>query len=173
MKFTQIVVLLFVFLLSGITFGHHNKYHVKRVDTPIDVVGLAKVLKEGHKKAFGVYPSDKRLAVGWAQVALENGQGKIIHNHNLGFINSGKKRPYFIKKHRFKAHKTFLEGATDYWKVVHKLCKSSLIYFDKGQPYNAAQRLKSCGYYGADADLYGKAMIKLHHKAKTKVIPKL
>ena len=173
MDFIKFSVILFVLLLSGITFGHHDKYHVKRVGTPIDVVGMAKVLKEGHKEAFGFYPSDNRLAVGWAQVALENGQGKIVYNHNLGFITSSKTRPYFIKRHRFRAHNTFLEGATDYWRVVHKMCRSSFVYFDKGQPYRAALRLKSCGYYGANADRYGKAMVWLYRKAKNKVLPKL
>ncbi len=170
MKFA---VVLFIFLFSGMTFGSHNKYHVKRVSTPIEVVELARVLKEGHKKAFGKYPSNNRLAVGWAQVALESGQGKIVYNHNLGCITSSKNRPYYIKKHRFRAHKTFLEGATDYWKVVHKMCKSAFIYFDKGQPYNAALRLKQCGYYESNASQYGKAMTQLYWKAKKKLIPKI
>lgn len=167
------IILTLIFLFSGITIGNHTSFHRPRFDTPIDTMGLARVLKEGHKKAFGEYPSNKRLAVGWAQIAIENGQGKIIHNHNLGFITSSKNRPYFIKKNRFRSHKTFLEGATDYWKVINKLCKSSLVYFDKGQPYNAALRLKSCGYYEADADHYGKAMSKLYWKAKKEILPSL
>lgn len=169
---SKTILLILMFLFSG-TMGHHKNFHEPMIDTPIDIVNLGRVLKEGHKQVFGTYPSDKRLAVGWAQIAIENGQGKIIHNHNLGFITSSKNRPYFIKKHRFRSHKTFLEGATDYWKVVNKLCKSSLFYFDKGQAYNAAKRLRACGYYTSSADHYGKAMAQLYDKANRDVIPNL
>jgi hypothetical protein len=141
--------------------------------TPIGTLELAAVLRDGHYAVFGFFPSKQRLAVGWAQVAIENRQGKETYNHNLGNINSAKSRPYYVKHHRFKAHPDFQTGAQDYWKIVRKLCSASLPAFNAGAPYAAAQQLSRCGYYGANPDLYGKAMLQLYAKAMSKVIPKL
>jgi len=150
-----------------------KSYKVPMVRTPIGQLELAAVLRNGHYAVFKKFPSDKRLAVGWAQVAIENGQGYHTFNHNLGNINSAKTRPYYVKHHRFKSHKDFMDGAADYWKIVNGMCKSSLVAFDAGAPRWAAYRLHACGYYGADPTEYGKAMQQLYTKAKTKLIPQL
>lgn len=134
---------------------------------------MAAVLRDGHYAVFGFFPSDERLGVAWAHVAIENRQGKEVYNHNLGNITSSKKRPYYVKRNRFRAHKTFIAGAIDYWNVVKKMCRRSFKHFDKGHPYRAARALKRCGYYGADSDKYGKAMVKLYKRSRRKVLSKL
>ena len=139
-------------------------YRVKKKHTPIGKVELAAVLRDGHYAVFGDFPSKERLQVAWAQVALENGQGYMTYNHNLGKITSSKYKPYYVQRNRFRSLKNFQDGAKLYWKVVDRLCSKSLQYFDNGRPNAAAQQLHSCGYYGADAKLYGKEMSKLYRR---------
>ena len=167
-----LTTLYFVFLSILLPFPHEPN-RVEREQTPISTVKLAQVLKEGHHEVFGYYPSDNRLAVGWAQVAIENGQGRKVYNYNLGNINSAKSRPYYVKHNRFKAHQSFRQGAKDYWKIVKKLCRTSLVYFDAGAAYQAALQMKRCGYYTANEKKYGKSMSKLYFKAIKKVIPQM
>ena len=150
-----------------------KSFRVKRVKTPIGKPELAAVLRDGHLAALGHKPNKKRLAVAWAQVALENRQGKEVYNYNLGNITSSKSRPFFVKRNRFRAHRNFNEGAADYWKVVHKMCKRSLKYFDRGQPRLAARQLYRCGYYKADPNKYANSMLWLYRYANRKVLPKL
>lgn len=148
-------------------------FRVKRVLTPIGKPELAQVLRNGHFAVFGHFPSEKRLATAWAQVAIENRQGLEVYNHNLGNINSGKLRPYYVKRNRFKAHRDFHDGAKDYWRIIRNMCSSSLRYFDRGQPYRAAQGLSACGYYGANKHKYGLAMMALYKTAMWEAISKL
>ena len=162
-----------ILMTSAIKNTPANSYRVKRVLTPIGKIELAAVLRDGHYAVFGTFPSKKKLAVAWAQVALENGQGKKTFNHNLGKITSGKDRPYYIQRHRFRAHNNFNQGAEDYWRVVKKLCSRSLPFFEKGDPYSAALVLRSCGYYQADKHRYGLAMVKLYRLASKELIPLL
>lgn len=162
-----------IMLTSPMAHSESKSNRVPIVHTPIGQLELAQVLKNSHYSVFGEFPSDKRLAVAWAQVAIENGQGYQTFNHNLGNINSAKSRPYYLKHHRFKSHKDFIDGGIDYWKIVHKMCRSSLPAFDAGAPRWAANRLSACGYYGADKTKYGHAMAWLYTKAKTKLIPQL
>lgn len=165
--------MIILFLLTSLSFASDKGYRVERKLTPIGKVEMAAVLRDGHYAVFGYFPSDKRLGVAWAQVAIENRQGLEVYNHNLGNITSVKSRPHYVKKHRFRAHKNFAAGAEDYWRVVRKMCRKSLKHFDKGEPYQAARVLKRCGYYGANSDKYGKAMVWLYRYARRKVLPKL
>lgn len=170
-------ILLFLTIVLIISSPVHSKQNksnkVPMKHTPIGKVELAAVLKNGHYSVFGRFPSKKTLAVAWAQVALENGQGYWTYNYNLGKITSSKKRPYYVQRHRFRAHRNFQEGAADYWKVVKKMCPKSLKYFKEGKPYVAAQILSRCGYYMANRQKYGKSMAKLYKLANNKVLPKL
>lgn len=158
---------------------HHRKYHkelqVPKKHTPIDRVELAKVLKESHFAAFEVYPSKKRLAISWAQVALENGHGKKTYNHNLGNISTWGPVPHYIgyRGQPFRSFDTFLEGGTEYWKVLQNQCPKSLKHFDQGQPVTAAYVLRACNYYVANKESYAKAMSWLYNYALKNVLTKL
>jgi len=152
---------------------YNNLCRVDMVHTPLSPVKLAETLKEGHYQKFGTYPNNKRLAVGWAQVALENGKGYYTYNYNFGKIKSGKTRPHYVQKHRFRAHRNAIEGAADYWNIVDRICKRSLTAFNIGAPERAAHILYGCGYYGANKTKYGQEMRKLYSTALRKIIPKL
>jgi len=168
----RLLFIIILCLFSGVVFaGDTNRVPLEL--TPIGKPEMAAVLRDAHYSVFGYFPSKRRLAVAWAQVAIENRQGLEVYNHNLGNITSGKDRPYYVKRNRFRAHKTFSDGAIDYWNVVKKMCSRSFKYFNKGQPYQAAQVLKQCGYYGANADRYGKAMVWLYNYACAQVLPQL
>jgi len=146
---------------------------VIRVPTNMTRVEMMQAMREGHKTAIGHYPTDKRLLVGWSQAAIETRQGKEIYNYNFGNIGSYKNRPYYVKKRRYRAYKTSNEGAAAYWRFISERCRSSLKYFDKGDAFGAAHRLKACGYYEADTAKYGKAMVWLYIHAKSNVLPLL
>jgi len=169
------IVLTLIIISTNITHAENkNPNRVPKTHTPIKVVPLAEVLKKGHIDVFGYAPSNKRLAVAWSQVAIENGQGRLTYNYNLGNISTLKKVPYYIiAGHPFRSFPNFAEGSRAYWSVIRNMCKSSLPAFDAGAPEWAARILYGCGYYGADPIQYGKAMRQLYSKATYKVIPKL
>jgi len=174
--FKILTVTLTILLISGgITHAKYkNPNRVPKVHTPIATVPLAQVLKEGHIEIFGYAPSNKRLAVAWSQVAIENGQGRLTYNHNLGNISTLKKVPYYVVAgHPFRSFPNFKKGAAAYWSVINNMCKSSLPAFDAGAPEWAAKVLYGCGYYGADPVKYGKAMRQLYAKATYQVLPKM
>ena len=152
---------------------YDNMCRVKKVHTPLTPIELGRALNVGHYERFGYYPSDKRLGVAWAQVALENGQGYYTYNYNFGKIKASKKHLHYVQKHRFRAHSNAIRGTTDYWNLINRLCKRSLPAFDVGAPKYAAKILSGCGYFEADKIKYGKAMRQLYNKALIDIIPNL
>lgn len=147
---------------------------VEMVNTPITRTELVTVLRDGHVEAFGKAPTDSRLAMGWAQVAFENGQGKYSYDHNLGNIGpSSPDQPWYhsrIDGGFYRAFETFTAAAKRYWQVVGR-CPGVLQRFDAGLAGEAARLLKGCGYFGADLDLYTTAMGSLFWTAWHTVIP--
>jgi hypothetical protein len=140
--------------------------HRKQTLTPLKQSELFEVLKESHVSVFGKEPSINRLASGWAQIGLENGQGNKIYNNNLGNIGGSKKQPhFFIAGHRFKSNDSPLEGAIVYWNTIKKMCSAVLAYFDAGDPNGAAKQLYRCGYYRADPNFYSHVMSQLFFKS--------
>lgn len=134
--------------------------------TPMSQGELLQSLKDGHISFFGKEPSKNRLAVAWAQVGLENAQGKKIYNFNFGNIGASKRQPhFFISGHRFKANESVRDGTILYWKTVKKMCSSALPHFDVGDTKSAAYQLYRCGYYRADRDDYARGMSQLYWKA--------
>ena len=153
-----------ILILLALLVPKSNK--VEKIHTPIGKLELAAVLRNGYYAEFGRFPSDNVLAVGWSQVALENGQGKITFNYNLGKITSPKTYQYYVQRNRFRALSDFQEGAALYWRTINRLCSRSLIYFETGNAYSAAQILYGCGYYGANPKRYGEEMVKLMSTAR-------
>ena len=143
------------------------------VQTPMTRVELMSALREGHVKVFGQLPSKNRLAMAWGQVALENGQGKLSYNHNLGNVGPGRPEQgtYFNSRdrHIYRAFDTFADGAAAYWEVI-KRCKAALARFDQGNPTEAALYLQRCGYFEADLENYTKGFSSLYYYARTRVM---
>ncbi len=162
------------FLILIVCLNGHLPYQPlkhPRIKTPISTVNLAYVLRKGHLEIFKTDSSTKRLAMGWAQVALENAQGQEIYNYNLGNVGSRGTVPYYvIGGNKFLANNNFLEGAKRYWETLKNMCPSSLTYFDAGDPIGAALQLRRCGYYQADTKIYSHVMKQLFYSAIKHVI---
>lgn len=153
--------------------AHYNM--VPMVRTPIDRVSIASVLRAAHAIVFGSDPSDNRLAAAWGQIALENGHGQYVWNHNLGnttpwadgqpaFYNPGDRNTY-------RSYTTFVDSAQTYW-ITLRRCVRALTAFDNGQMITAAQQLKNCNYYDAPVAAYANLMRDLYSYAKREVLPK-
>lgn len=150
---------------------------VKRIKTPLDERDLGDVLIAGHRAAFGSEPSPSRIAVAWAQNALEAARGKAIWNHCLGNITAGPDWPgdfwtidteeqftpgvwKTIHMH-FRAHDSAEAGAVDWWKRMAQRYAAALPYFDRGDAAGAAVCLHGLRYFTADATVYARGMASL------------
>src|SRR5262249_47778198 len=132
---------------------------------------------------FGAPPNANRLAVAWAQCALEHGRGKAIWCHNIGNITAGKgwSSGYYVLSVpppdpptlKFRSHTNFIDGASDYWRVLAGQYASALKFFDAGEPMEAAAALKTRGYFTAELEPYARAMSQLYADFRSKVLPAL
>lgn len=150
-----------------------KREHMKTVQTPISRTELLHVLRDGHLRVFGKYPSKNRLAMAWGQVAFENGSGKFSYNHNLGFVGpSAPDQPTFRMgdNHWYRAFTSHDDAAVAYWEVI-KRCSPALARFDVGNPGEAAIWLKRCGYFEATLEQYTPGFSTLYYTAIKTIIP--
>ena len=152
-------------------------------DTPLSAEDMALCLWYGHYRAFGEFPSFKRLGVAWAQCALENGHGTKIRNNNFGNVIATSswpgnwwellchERPYPDERPnywvetlmRFRALPDPETGAWHYWRTLAlPRHVGALVQFDKGNPGAAAMALGASHYYTAHAEAYAKIMRRLY-----------
>jgi hypothetical protein len=149
----------------------------RKVATPLSQEQLVIVLEASHVRVFGTVPKPTKLAMGWAQVSLENGRGKYIYNNNIGNIGPSKKSQqdfYHHLGHRgypYRSFKTIEEGADAYWRTIKK-CRVAVRAFDVGDPWQSAKALKSCNYYMAPLESYNKNLSSLYHEGHGKVVPR-
>lgn len=143
-----------------------------KVSTPISQVELVTTLRDAHVQQYGFEPSRSRLAMAWAQVALENANGQVMWNHNIGNIGPKKKDAWYRHSSLtvYRSFDSFVDGAKTYWRTVER-CSSTLTMFDNGWATAASENLKRCGYFGADIELYVNGMNRLYVYALTKVLP--
>ena len=142
------------------------------IKTPLTRTELVAALRDGHVAKFGVEPSENRLAMAWAQVAFENGQGKHTYNHNLGNISPWKPdhaRYLSPDKHYYRDFDTFVEGAEAYWHNISK-CTGAIAKFDTGTTADSAASLKKCGYFEADLNTYTNGLSSLFRYAIKNVL---
>jgi hypothetical protein len=173
-KFIQaIFVVICCLFIASDAFSYYDSLSDRKISslrrpkilTPLSEKELMSVLKISHAKYFEFEPSKARLAVAWAQVALECGRGAKTYNHNIGNIGATKNQTYYIvSTHNYRHFLTFEEGANAYWKTLSK-CSSALQAFDAGDPISAAAALKRCRYYDADENHYSKSMLNLFYRA--------
>jgi hypothetical protein len=142
--------------------------------TPIDRISLVATLRDGYTVFTGQPPTQNMLAMGWAQVSFENGQGARVYNHNFGNIGPNHAdQPYFCNPFDgspYRHFDTFLEGAVEYWRVI-KHCEAAWQRFGAGLPGEAAKYLRRCGYYELDEATYAGALSSLYYEAIRKVLP--
>lgn len=143
-----------------------------KVSTPLTETELLVALRDSHEAEYGQKPNAKKLAMAWAQVALENAHGSVMWNHNLGNVGPGATHEWYQHSPlaRYRSFKNFIDGGRAYWRVV-TWCKAAIAMFDAGQPVRATENLKRCGYFEADLDPYIKGMTSLYNYALTKLIP--
>lgn len=136
--------------------GDHRDCHDKKVATPIDRVMLMSVMKEAYEDVFDSEPSQKRLLVGWSQVAFENGGGATIFNNNFGNVGPRVGEECYYNRsdgHFYRSYKTPLDGAVRYWQVVGR-CTAAFAAFERGNVRSAMSSLKRCKYFEMDLDTY-------------------
>lgn len=168
-----IVCLLFVSVVSD-ALGQQASQSLEcpKVSTPLTPTELLTTLRQAHIEQFGVPPSRSRLAMAWAQVALENAHGAVMWNHNLGNVGPGRNDTWYrhSPKTRYRSFENFIEGGKVYWRVV-AWCSAAFRMFDAGQPAQATENLKRCGYFEADLEPYVRGMTSLYHHALQTIIP--
>lgn len=160
---------IFKFYLAKPRHLHQNKYQ-----TELLPVEIAQVLKDSHYNVFRKYPSNNRLAMAWAQIALENGQGEKIYNYNLGNIGAGKHQSYYVVSgSKFRSFNGFEDSGDAYWNVLKNNCSIVLSIFDTGDVSRSATQLENCGYYRVEREIYERGMVRLYNQAIWKILPKL
>lgn len=151
-------------------------YKVKKVATPISQEDIAKTLCDSHVAEFGKTPSANRLALSWAQVALENNRGKKVWNNNLGNQGPFKMdQEYYHHLKRgwpYRSFKNFHESGVEYWKILKK-CSMALHAFDAGDASLASISLKKCNYYSSSEQQYSLTLSSLYYEAKARLLPKI
>lgn len=165
---------------------------VPRTATPLSQVDLAKVLIRGHELAFGEKPTELRMSVAWAHIALENGRGKEIYCNNFGNIVGGAASwtgQYYVRPVRervkrdpdvwkympvkFRAYPTAEEGAKAYWELIQSRYPEALNYFDSGYAFEAGRKLAAKNYATAQVEPYALAMGKLSAMYRNHIVPAL
>ena len=142
------------------------------VQTSLSRIELLGALREGHVRVFGTVPTKNRLAMAWGQVALENGHGKNVYNHNLGNIAPWRAdQPRYLSAdgNYYRDFDTFVDSAAAYWSTI-KHCVPALVKFDSGQPIEATRQLRACHYFDADLAAYTRMLTSLYYFAMTNVI---
>ena len=150
---------------------------VQRTLTKLRGIELAKALYEGYKAAFGQAPSLEVLGSGYSQAMME--QGGNFYNYNFGnikatkqYIDSGGMYTLFkgisentdtggqtsITEGYFRAYKSAVDGASDYWIFLKKRMPKSFEWMQSGNPVYTAFALRDEYYYTGNSFRYAKGM---------------
>lgn len=171
---SSLAIVCLTWLLAATALGQQATQSLQRpkTSTPMTPTQLLATLREAHVQEYGSEPSQSRLAMAWAQVALENDWGRIMWNHNLGNVGPRGTDTWYqhSPKARYRHFDTFVEGGRTYWRVVN-WCRAAVRMFDAGAARRAAENLKQCGYFEADLDDYANYMGQLYRTALDRIIP--
>jgi hypothetical protein len=147
---------------------------VPAVYTPVSELDLISTLHDGHIKAFDSEPSVERLGFAWAQMCLEMGRGKLIRCFNYGNITATPSwTGDFFSLHvpppdppvlKFRAFKSAILGATNYWSFMAQRFAQELELMNSGNAFLTAERLGEAHYYLADKQVYSKAVANLYQE---------
>ncbi len=151
-----------------------------KVQTLLSDPQIVDALAAGHLSVYGGEPSDRRLHVAWAMIALENAHGRSLWNWNFGNVSTSgswatgfyvirvaeriQKSPD-VWKHidmKFRSYPTAIDGSIGYWSIMRAAYGGALALFDLGDAYAAGIELGRAGYYTAHAEPYARAMAQLY-----------
>lgn len=138
----------------------------KMTPTPLSEEGIFEELRSAYVRLYGIEPHENLMAGVWAHVALENGKGRKIWNHNFGNIGLrpsdglGEFYDHFGKT-KYRSFNSFQSGAETYWRFLES-CPMALKNFRYVNPAGAAISLRRCNYYRADEEHYSKLLSSLY-----------
>ena len=160
-----ISAMMYVFVTLMQPVGVELPIRCDKIQTPVTEYELENILYEAHVDVFGKIPSKNRLAMGWAQIALENGGGSKTYNFNLGNIGANDRDSYYnVSGYHYRNYGNFMQSARTYWHIIAR-CKSAVMYFDAGYSHEAAKALHRCGYFRADVIEYAKVLNSLFSRS--------
>jgi hypothetical protein len=146
----------------------------QKVLTPISRDDLVDVLHDAYVVNYNKEPSDSRLSMAWAQIALENAEGNIVWNKNLGNIGPAFHKSFHWYVHSkltiYRAFSSFQEAGQAYWSVIDK-CQTAYRAFGREDAAESAHALKLCNYYGGLETEYTSMLSTLYWIAKQKLVP--
>lgn len=140
---------------------------IAAVRTPASAEELRSALGAAHVAELGREPSVHRLRLAWAMVGHETDQTRSMWNHNVGNIactagfplcHALNVRDPSREPVKYRSYSDLESGARDFWRLLADRYSDALRHFDRGDAMGAAQALKAQGYFGQDADVYGRAL---------------
>jgi hypothetical protein len=149
---------------------------VPRERTPLSDDALRDAAAAGHVRAFGVPPSEARLSVAWAMLALEHAHGEALWCNNFGNVDAGagwqgaafaltategSGATAHPETKLLRAFPDAVAGACGWWHFLEEHDASALVAFDAGDGVGAAIALKARGYYTGDLGAYERALRSL------------
>lgn len=135
--------------------------------TPASDDELRDALMRSHRAQLGSDPPIHRVRMAWAMVRHETANTHSMWNHNVGNIACTKNFPQCHALNvanpakepvYYRSYPDLDSGAADFWRLIAGRYADSLPFFDKGDAFGAARALKSRGYFGQDAEIYGRAL---------------
>lgn len=142
-----------------------------KILTPVNKYEIVQVMEQTHQSVFQKPAKTNRIAMAWAQIALENSHFQKVYSFNFGNIGSSTNVPHYILGgHRFRAFPEPKSGMEYYWKTINNMCSMAFKYFDAGLPEKASFQLHRCGYFRSDPEVYAKNLRSLYFYALSKII---
>jgi len=146
--------------------------------TALDAASMLAALGRGHVRAFGVEPTNARLAGAFALASFETDHGAALYNFNFGNVEAASADVPHTRWPRgsgdarlLRAYDTAESGAADLWNVLRRRHGAALRAFDKADYPAAAAALARQGYFEATASRYIRALPRLAAVALATQIP--
>jgi peptidoglycan hydrolase-like protein with peptidoglycan-binding domain len=158
--------------------------------TPASPKEVFEALRRAWSTTVGGTPTTESLLVLLAQWGIETGDGRALHNWNLGNAKRVQGQPWTMLPHvweilgghkvyfepphpqtHFKAFGSLDEGAVAYLQMMHKRFAASWPQVVAGDPAGFAHALKGQHYYTANEVAYAAALKARYAKFEGEVAP--
>jgi hypothetical protein len=158
--------------------------------TPATPREVFEALQGAWPGVVGGVPTTRSLLVLLAQWGIETGDGRALHNWNLGNAKRVKDQPWTMLHHvweilggqkvyfepphpqtHFRAFASIQEGAEAYLHMMHRRFARSWPEVIEGDPGGFAHALKGQHYYTADETQYAAALVGRYKKFEEVIFP--